>query len=303
MTDPNPFELLANAIKEERPIVLFAGQGFDPAHEAVLCAFREHLGCSDSGHGWKSTLGGTIAASDMQWLSERFDRCVPCEAIAPLFEVAWSAVFTSCLDPQFLRRFESRGRQPEAVLSHDARPTVPRSRSRPPIYYLLGKSDETTEDVRPPRNSVELVRRLQLQAAMLANRIAETATPLGFVLIAGYEPTEDWLPMETLLAPLSGSGQPNVIWFGHSGEIDSPLMEDMVSNGSLVTVKASLASAVKELEIRGVLSTPMPPSGLMTPAWYRWTTAKPSTLGRRCVCGWRHQQRSLTMVGLKIPNH
>ena len=252
MNNPDPIELLASAIQEERPIVLFAGQCFDPAHEAVLGAFRTHLKCADSDPGWRSTLDRRIGPSDMQWLSERFDRCVPCDAIAPLFEVAWSAVFTSSIDPQFLRRFEARGRQPEAVLSHDARPTVARSRSRPPIHYLLGKSDETTEDVRPPRTSVELLRRVQLQAVTLANRIAETATPLGVVVIAGYAPSKDWLPEETLLVPLSGHGQSKVIWFGHSGDPDSPLVEEMISNGSLLTVTATLASAVKELEIRGV---------------------------------------------------
>ncbi|MDE0270722.1 MAG: hypothetical protein OXP11_05895 [Gammaproteobacteria bacterium] len=252
MNNSDPIELLATAIKEERSFVLFAGQHFDPAHEAVLSAFRAHLKCSDSDPGWRSVLDGGVRPSDMQWLSERFDRSVPSDAITPLFEFAWSAVFTSSLDPQFLRRFETRGRQPEAVLSHDAHPAVPRSRSRPPIHYLLGKSDETAEDVRPPRNLVELLRRVQLQAVALANRIAETATPLGIVVIAGYVPAEDWLSPETLLAPLSDDGQPKVIWFGHSGETDSPLAQDMVGKGSLLTSKATLASAVKELEIRGL---------------------------------------------------
>ncbi len=190
----------------------------------------------------------------MTWLSERFERSVPSDAAATIFEVAWSAVFTSSIDPRFARRFETRGRQPEPVLSKDTYARVPRSRSRPPIYYLLGKSSETIEKARSPRKQSDLTRRLILHATQLLNRIAETATVGGLVVIAGYDPNGDWIPPNSLLAPLSGQAGPRVLWFGYPGEVeDSSIADEMIRQKLLIPTTATLASAIRQLELRGVL--------------------------------------------------
>ena len=53
----------------------------------------------------------------------------------------------------------------------------------------------------------------------LLNRIAETATVHGLVVIAGYRPSADWMPLDSLLAPLSGPICPKVLWFGRPEKI------------------------------------------------------------------------------------
>ena len=189
----------------------------------------------------------------MTWLSERFDRSVPSEAASSIFDVAWSAVFTSSIDPRFARRFETRGRQPESVLSRDAYARVPRSRSRPPIHYLLGKSDESVEDARAPRKQSDLTRRLSLHATELLYRIAETATARGLVVITGYDPSKDWMPLDSLLAPLSNQAGPKVLWFGYPNKPDSGLADEMIQQRALIATPTILASAISQLEIRGVL--------------------------------------------------
>ncbi len=189
----------------------------------------------------------------MDWLSERFERSVPSDAVALIFDVAWSAVFTSSIDPQFARRFETRGRQPESVLSRDTYARVPRSRSRPPIHYLLGKSNETVEEARAPRKQSDLQRRLSGHATELLNRIAETATVRGLVVIAGYDSSKDWMPIDSLLAPLSGQFGPKVLWFGSSGKPDSIFADEMIEQGALIETTTTLASAISQLELRGVL--------------------------------------------------
>ena len=146
----DPLEILTDALKDERPLVLFAGQSLDSAHDAILGALLDHLGCADCESGWHAAIERGMSASDMAWLSERFERCVPSDAASRIFEVGWRAVFTSSIDPRFARRFETRGRQPEMVLSRGVYARTPRSRSRPPIHYLFGKPDETDEDSRVP---------------------------------------------------------------------------------------------------------------------------------------------------------
>ena len=249
----DPVEVFADVLEDKRPLVLFAGQSLDTASDAILGMLLAHLGCAERGAGWRAAIEQGMDASDMEWLSERFDRSVPSDPASRIFDVAWSAVFTSSIDPRFARRFETRGRQPESVLSKDTYPRVPRSRSRPPIHHLFGKADETVEEARAPGNQGGLKRRLSLHATALVNRIAETATAGGLVVMAGYDPIGDWLPMDSLLAPLSDQAGPKVLWFGREDEPDSNLADEMLRSGSLVVTPETLTSAIAQLELRGVL--------------------------------------------------
>ena len=249
----DPIEVFAGVLGDKRPLVLLAGQSLDTASDAILGTLLARLGCAEHGTGWRAAIEQGMGASDMEWLSERFDRSVPSDPASRIFDVAWSAVFTSSIDPQFARRFETRGRQPEPVLSKDAYPRVPRSRSRPPIHYLFGKADETVDEARAPGSQGSLTRRLSLHATALVNRIAETATVGGLVVIAGYDPIGDWLPMDSLLAPLYGQAGPKVLWFGRADKPDSDLADEMLVSGSLVVTPETLTSAIAQLELRGVL--------------------------------------------------
>ena len=248
-----PIEVFADVLEDKRPMVLFAGQSLDTASDAILGMLLTRLGCAERGIGWRAAIEQGMSASDMEWLSERFDRSVPSDPASHVFDVAWSAVLTSSIDPRFARRFETRGRQPESVLSKDTYPKVPRSRSRPPIHYLFGKADETVEEARAPGSQGSLTRRLSLHATALVNRIAETATAGGLVVMAGYDPIGDWLPMDSLLAPLSHQAGPKVLWFGRKDEPDSNLADEMLRSGSLVVTPETLTSAIARLELRGVL--------------------------------------------------
>src|SRR5690606_7350103 len=102
---------------------------------AILNGFLDRLGRKAQTGGWRVALTDPVTDADMAWLSERFDRHVPSESTLRVFDLPWSAVFTSSIDPRFAGRFETRGRQPEAVLSRGAYARVSRSRSRPPVYY------------------------------------------------------------------------------------------------------------------------------------------------------------------------
>ena len=247
-------DLLAAALREPRPVVLFAGQSFgiaDSGGDAVLDALLDRLSRDDRPSGWQAVLRGGLNDSDMEWLSERFDRTVPSEAALRAFDVAWSAVFTSSIDQRFVRRFATRGRQPEPVLSRGTYARVSRSRSRPPVYYLLGKADGTVADIRAPRTMADLTRRIASHATEFLNRVAETATARGVVVVAGYDPRLDWLPLDALLAPLSEQAGLKVLWFGTLAEHTSDIADEMISLGSLVSTRMTLPSAISKLELDG----------------------------------------------------
>lgn len=255
----DPLEILTDALKDERPLVLFAGQSLDAAHDAILEAFLNRSEGADRDLGWRAAIERGITPADMTWLSERFDRSVPSDAAASIFELAWSAVFTSSIDPRFARRFEIRGRQPEPILSKDTYARAPRSRSRPPVYYLLGKSNETVEDARAPGTRNDLRRRLSQHAISLLNRIAETATVRGLLIMAGYDADKDWIALDSLLTPLPGeAGQagPKVLWFGYRGTGEGAAAEtadEMIQKGTLITTPTTLADAIEQLKRQEVL--------------------------------------------------
>lgn len=228
-------------------MVLFAGQSFDTQGskaDSVLESLMKRLGIDQRAPRWPAVLERSMVVGDMVWLSERFNRFVPSEGALAAYELPWSAVFTSSVDPNFARRFETRGRQPESVLSAGTYSRVPRSRSRPPIHYVLGRSGAETPDAAAPTNKASLKRRIALHATELLNRIPETTTSRGVVVVAGLDPTNDWLDVDELLAPISERPGIKIVWFGCIDPGKSDFAAELISNGVLQLDPDSLATAV-----------------------------------------------------------
>jgi hypothetical protein len=240
-------EILTEAFREGRPVVLFAGQSFDTMgsnRDPVLESLLSRRGSESAPPSWTAALEAKLSSADMDWLAERFTRTVPSEAAQAAYDLPWSAVFTSSIDPNFARRFETRGRQPEAVLSGGTYARVSRSRSRPPIYYLLGKAGYAAPDASAPKSKGELKRRTSLHATELLNRVAETATARGVIVITGYDAASDWLPLDELLAPLSDRPGTKILWFGATYVEGSAFFAEMTAAGSLLAETGGFANAL-----------------------------------------------------------
>ncbi|MGO4737421.1 hypothetical protein AB4099_12815 [Bosea sp. 2KB_26] len=238
---------LTEAFQEARPVVLFAGQNFDmlaASRDPVLESLLSRLKVKADHQSWSAALDAKLSQSDMDWLSERFSRSVSSEAAQMAYDLPWSAVFTSSIDPNFARKFETRGRQPEAVLAGGTYARVSRSRSRPPIYYLLGRAGDTAPDASAPKSRADLKRRTSLHTTELLNRVAETATARGVIVIAGYDPASDWLPLDELLAPLSDAPGIKILLFGGIDLEKSAFATEMVAAGSLIPESNSFANAL-----------------------------------------------------------
>jgi hypothetical protein len=242
-------EILTKAFEDGRPVILVAGQSFDRQGvngDPVLATLLSRTGVNEVPARWSAALDAKLTSADMDWLAERFSRFVPSEGALATYDLPWSAVFTSSLDPNFSRRFETRGRQPEAVLSGGTYARVSRSRSRPPIHYLLGRAGEAASDAAAPINRAELKRRMSRHGFELLNRITETATFRGVIVIAGYDPSCDWLQLDDLLSPLSDHPGCEIIWFGAADVGDSAFAADMIASQTLVIEPNSLASVITE---------------------------------------------------------
>lgn len=251
----NAIAELVGALQSDRPVVLFLGQAYGKTannSDPVLSAFLHRvLNNSADGAKWSDVFGDrSLSEGDYEWLSERFDRNIQSEAIEQLLEVAWSAVFTSSVDQKIVARLETRGRVPEVILAQDHFARVPRSKARPAVHYLFGRANEAKNAYRPPHSKVELKQRSAIHSRPILNRIGETATPLGLVVIDGYEVGGDWLDIDELLAPLSTAPGPRVLWFGAPIDAScSVFISHMEKEGLLLRTPKRLADAIVEAEI------------------------------------------------------
>ncbi len=248
--DKTSFELI-KALEEERPTVLFLGQKISSSlkPDPVLTSFLDRLGNSTSRQPkWLDLFGSkALTGEDFEWLAERFQRNVEPQSFDEIFEIAWSGVFTSSIDPKILVKLESRGRVPEGVLAQDHFSRVPRSRSRPAVHYLLGKANETDANFRPPRSKMELRQRVALHANQLLTRIPDTVTPLGLLVVDGYESGSDWLNVDDFLAPLSQASGLKILWLGAEEDPDSEFYAELLARGNITRDKRSLAEIVAEI--------------------------------------------------------
>jgi len=248
----NAVQELVEVLRTERPAVLFLGQDYvriDEGGDPVLRAFFERRTAkSVRPPSWRDAFQDKpISEQEYEWLSERFDRSVQSERMERVFDLAWCAVFTSSIDPKIAQRLETRGRVPEPVLAKDHFARASRSRARPAVHFLFGRASDSSVNVRPPRSLLELKRRYATHTSAILNRLADTATPLGVVVIDGYDGSSDWLELDQLLAPISNVPGPSVLWFGCSGcEAESVFLSQMEHDGLLFRDSRSLAQALVE---------------------------------------------------------
>ncbi|MDC0740978.1 hypothetical protein [Polyangium mundeleinium] len=224
----------------------------DPILGLFLERRRERKG-TPSGT-WLELLTPSATPADFEWLSERFARNVVHESVQDVLDLPWSAIFTSTIDPQLLRRLETCGRQPEPIVTAEQYPRVARSTRRPPVYHLFGRANETAEAARCPRSVNELARR-QIRTSLLLARIPETTTSAGVLVVDGFTAGSDWLGLDALLSALPLNEGLRVLWFGASDSINSPLFQDLVEAGTVLTDSRKLPVVIADLKSRDLQSS------------------------------------------------
>ena len=255
-------DLIGNAVREQKPLVLLLGQNawsYTGSIDSVLENALIRLGTSEKRDlGWRAILDGTKLTSDFyEWLAERFERRVHPASLELLGYIPWSAIFTSSLDVRLNKLFSGNGREPELILTNDEFPRAVRSRARPPIYHLFSRAGILDPTALPPGDGTELRARRMQHTVQLLNRVLQTATAVGYVLVDGYKPSKDWLTIDDVLGTLANANVGQVLWFGGMPQLagdDHTDFEAAVRNGQIIVDNSSLSSVIAEMRATGRLT-------------------------------------------------
>ncbi|MEY2167680.1 MULTISPECIES: hypothetical protein [unclassified Rhodanobacter] len=101
-----------------------------------------------------------------------------------------------------------------------------------------------------PKRKLELLKRTQTHATELVNRIRETATSTGVVVVLGLSDA-DWLDLDDLLASIADATGPKVLFFGNGVADRSAIAAEMVGSGQLMEVIGDFSEVLSRLEVAG----------------------------------------------------
>lgn len=247
-------ELLKQRWSEGAPMVAFWGQqvGWSlDMPDPVLKRALEHASRS-SGQAWNALLTTHPLEEEFyDWLAERFRNRPASQLVIEAARAPWGAIFTSSFDNGLASCIGGEGREPEIILQGQPSPRALRNTRRPPFYYLFGQAGRQVDGLKPPQNRQKLSQRRMTQTSVMLNRVLETVTPLGLLVIDGYDPSTDWLRAEDLLAAISGAPSNGVLWCGPNptfSEDDQIVFEELVSQGIVVREPRALGVIVNELK-------------------------------------------------------
>jgi len=248
--------ILAGALRSRAPVVAFLGQsvGWSTVrNDPMLPTALKKV--SKAGDDWRALLSReALPDGFFEWLAERFLNRAPSQELLSIADTPFSAIYTSSIDPGLVNLFATQGRQPEPVLIGDPPPPVLRSRRRLPVYYLFGRAGTGPGNFIPPSTSQALSQRRLRHASAMLKTINETATPLGLILVDGYDPAQDWLKSEDLLAVLGTAPEGGVLWCGDEpafSDDDAETFGALVDQGLIVRDSRSLGQILALLRASG----------------------------------------------------
>lgn len=246
-------DLLRRRWVEGAPLVAIWGQqtGWSPSSpDPVLGRALEHAGRAQGGS-WKSLLTNEPVNREFySWLAERFRNRSASQVVIEAARAPWCAVFTSSIDNGLANCMAGDGREPDVILQAEPPPRVLRNTRRPPFYYLYGQAGQYADELKPPASRQALAQRRMTQASAMLRRLSETATPLGLLVIDGYDAAADWLRAEDLLAAISSSPVEGVLWCGAEtalSEDDQIIYDELAQKGVIVREPRPLGLLVNEL--------------------------------------------------------
>lgn len=200
-----------------------------------------------SGLGYERIFNTKIAANieaSRAWISDRANLLVPPAWLETVAEYAWSGVYTSTFDGLLNRVFRSDWREVQPITSPDLQPLDPRNRTNLHITYLYGSIERSERSHASPLDQFDVTLRDPLVSTLL-QRLPESVTPFGTLVIDAYDPQTDWLQPQKLIPILMALEQGQAYLFSTSVDsITNIFLKRAISEGKLQVFEQSLAAVL-----------------------------------------------------------
>ena len=241
------------------PAVLFLGQDYlrlETGEDPLLSEIETRFGGQPTNPTYHQLLEGSASESGQSalgWLSERCRRMSPPSWLETVSAFPWSSVFSSAIDPIWLSAFRSEWREVAPIFDDGYYPRDPRNRRVLHSTFLFGGLNQTEPKQRVPLSRFEFLGR-QLIARNLAQRLPDTITPLGVLVIEGYKGAGDWFQLTDIYPILQSLGPGQVHMFSVDTEIENdPIVSEMVRTNTLVIHPEGLAWALQRGIDQGIV--------------------------------------------------
>ena len=191
----------------------------------------------------------------LQWLQTEADYITLPDWGKYLAKIQWNGIITTSVDyfVEKMLRFEMREIQPIYKYGKSL-PYNFKSKKILHISYLYGCLNQSMDEIKPPCSLFDFST-YTANASLLLNQIdREFLTPMGMLVIDGYDYSKDWLKDDVLFAMCKKLAKEQVFFFGFKDEyLHSKFIERLVDDGIIVPIKDSLISILEEAESIGLL--------------------------------------------------
>lgn len=231
---------------------LEAPDGFDPWTDAALK--RSHAPAERNPYDSLLELPEVDVAGFQEWLSGLSHRVHLPDSLGPVADFPWNAVYASAIDSVLANAFRNEWRDVQPVYGDRFRPANPRSPLRLCYTYLFGAPGPSEADESSPKTALELLRRRPHMNSLL-RRVIEDVTPVGTLVIVGYDPARDWLKPDELAAVLAtlAPGQAH-LFPPRVCDLESPSLAELVRAGILTVHESTITPVLREAQDSGLVS-------------------------------------------------
>lgn len=191
----------------------------------------------------------------LQWLQTEADYVTLPDWGKYLSKIQWNGIITTSVDyfVEKMLRLEMREVQPIYQYGKSL-PYNFKSKQILHISYLYGCLNQSMDEIKPPCSIFDFST-YTANASLLLNQIdREFLSPMGVLVIDGYDYDKDWMKDDVLFAVCKKLAKEQVFCFGFKDEyLQSKYIEKLVKDGIIVPIKDSLISILEEAETAGLL--------------------------------------------------
>lgn len=193
----------------------------------------------------------------LQWLQTEADYITLPDWGKYLAKIQWNGIITTSVDyfVEKMMRLEMREIQPIYQYGRNL-PYNFKSKQVLHISYLYGCLNQNMDEIKPPCSLFDFSTHIA-NASLLLNQIdREFLSPMGILVIDGYDCDNDWLKDDIFFAVCKKLAKEQVFFFGFKDEyLQNKFIEKLVNDGIIVPIKDSLISIIEEAESKDLLKS------------------------------------------------